>query len=78
MNDYSDSSLKNENTTIDEPVKTDYCSDSSLEDVFSFGMQWNQDLESDSDGENFVSEWSTDNIGQVNEQLILDLEGRWK
>jgi len=25
--------------------------------------------------ENLVSEWSTDDIGQVNEQLILDLEG---
>jgi len=74
MNNYSDSSLKNENTTIVEPIETDYCSDSSLEDDFSFGMQGNQDLDSDSDGENLVSEWSTDDIGQVNEQLILDLE----
>ena len=38
-------------------------------------MHGNQDLDSDSDGENLVSEWSTDDIGQVNEQLLLDLEG---
>ena len=75
MNNYSDSSLKNENTTIVEPIETDYCSDSSLEDDFSFGMQGNQDLDSDSDGENLVSEWSSDDSGQVNEQLILDLKG---
>ena len=47
MNNYSDS------------IETDYCSDSSLEDDFSFGMQGNQDLDSDSDGENLVSEWSS-------------------
>jgi len=75
MNNYSDSSLKNENTTIVEPTETDYCSDSSLEDDFSFDMQGNQDLDSDSDGENLVSAWSSDDIGQVNEQPILDLKG---
>jgi len=32
MNHYSDSSLKNENTTFVEPIETDYFSDSSLED----------------------------------------------
>ena len=63
MNNYSDS------------IETDYCSDSSLEDDFLFGTQGNQDLDSDSDVENLVSDWSTDDIGQVNEQLILDLEG---
>jgi len=53
----------------------DYCSDSSLEDYFSFGMQGNQDLDSDSDSENLVSEWSSDDIGQVNEELILGFKG---
>ena len=72
MNNYTDSSLKNENTPIVEPIKTGYCSDSSLEDDFSFGMQGNQDLNSDSVGENLVSDWSTGDIGRVNEQLIVD------
>ena len=72
MNNYTDSSLKNENTPIVEPIKRDYCSEPSLEDDFSFGMQGNQDLNSDSDGETLVSEWSTGDIGQDNEQLIVD------
>jgi len=54
MNNYSDS------------IETGYCSDSSLEDDFSLGMQGNQDRDSDSDGENLVSEWSSDDIRQVN------------
>jgi len=38
-------------------------------------MEANQELDSDSDGENLVSERSTDDIGQVDEKLIIDLEG---
>lgn len=37
-------------------------------------MQANQELDSDLDGENLVSEWSTDNIVKVDEQLIIELE----
>ena len=53
----------------------DYFSDSSFDDEFSFGMNTNNKLDNDSDEENLVSELSSDDFGQVNEQLLIDLEG---
>ena len=48
-------------------------SDSSLDDDFSFGTNLNHELDCDSDEENLVSEWSSNDI--VNEQLLFDLYG---
>ena len=50
-------------------------SDSSLDDDFSFGMNLNHELDNDSDEENLVPEFSSEDFGQVNEKIFIDLEG---
>ena len=54
--------------------QSSFCSDSSQEDEFSFGMDIYDDFDSDSDGEagNLVKEMTDDDFNQNNEQLLLD------